>query len=106
MARLIDAEICLRKAWENFYKQEEEHQKNIKGYDIMRDQFYEQIGFECCQQTIVNAPTVDVVPISVLEDIKAEIKECQSRLNRHSDIYFGLNKALEIIEHKRKGENI
>ena len=71
--RLIDGDACLRKAWENFYKQEEEHKNNIEGYDIMRDQFYEQAGFECCQQTIVNEPTVDAVPISVLEDIKQEM---------------------------------
>lgn len=29
----------------------------------MRDQYYEQSGFECCQQTIVNAPTVEAIPI-------------------------------------------
>jgi hypothetical protein len=60
---LIDADICLHKAWQNFYKQEDEDQKNIDGYDLMRDQFYEQRGFECCQQTIVDAPTVEAVTI-------------------------------------------
>lgn len=59
--RLIDADICLDKAWQNFYKQEDEHEKNIDGYDIMRDRFYEQSGFECCQQTIVNEQPVEAI---------------------------------------------
>ncbi len=75
MGRLIDADICLNKAWQNFYKQEDEHKKNIDGYDIMRDQFYEQSGFECCQQTIVNAPTVKAIPLDRVEQIKQEVKE-------------------------------
>ena len=56
--RLIDAAICLNKAWQNFYKQEDEHEKNIDDYDIMRDRVFEQSGFECCQQAIVNALTI------------------------------------------------
>lgn len=53
MGKLIDADSCLHEAWQNFYKQEDEDRKNIDGYDIMRDEFYEQRGFECCQQTIL-----------------------------------------------------
>ena len=63
MGRLIDADVCLSKAWQNFFKQEDEHEKDIDDYDIMRDRFYEQSGFGCCQQTIVNAPTVEAIPI-------------------------------------------
>ena len=75
MGRLIDADICLIEAWQNFYKQEDEHEKNIDGYDIMRDQFYEQSGFECCQQTIVNAPTVEAIPKADYENrLKADLK--------------------------------
>lgn len=55
--RLIDADSTLTQAWENFYKQEEEHEKVYEDYDILRDRHFEQSGFECCQQTIVNAPT-------------------------------------------------
>ncbi len=56
--RLIDADKTLTIAWHKFWKQEEEHEKTIEGYDILRDRFYEQEGFECCQQTIVNAETI------------------------------------------------
>lgn len=56
--RLIDADKTLAIAWHKFWKQEEEHEKTIEGYDILRDRFYEQEGFECCQQTIVNAETI------------------------------------------------
>ncbi len=56
--RLIDADKTLTIAWHKFWNQEEEHEKTIEGCDILRDRFYEQEGFECCQQTIVNAETV------------------------------------------------
>lgn len=58
--RLIDADACLIDAWQRFYKQEDKHEKEIDDYDILRDRFYEQSGFECCQQAIVDAPTVQV----------------------------------------------
>ena len=81
MGRLIDADICLHKAWQNFYKQEDEHEKNIDGYDIMRDQLYEQSGFECCQQTIVNAPTVEAIPKDQYEArLKADLEAMLSEL--------------------------
>ena len=87
MGRLIDADICLNKAWQNFYKQEDEHEKNIDDYDILRDRFYEQSGFECCQQTIVNTPTVEAIPkveyearlnadmVAMMEELQSEIEE-------------------------------
>ncbi len=56
--RLIDADKTLTIAWHKFWKQEEEHEKTIEGYDILRDRFYEQAGFECCQQAIVNAEPI------------------------------------------------
>ena len=56
--RLIDADACLEKAWQDFYRQEDEHEKNHKDYDIFRDRLYEQAGFECCQQAIASAPTI------------------------------------------------
>ena len=85
--RLIDADTCLRKAWQNFYKHEDEQEKNIDGYDILLDRFYEQSGFECCQQTIVNAPTVEAIPkadyearlkadmVAMLENLDLQIDE-------------------------------
>ena len=37
MGKLFDADMCLKNAWQNFYKQEDEHEKNIDDYD--RDMF-------------------------------------------------------------------
>lgn len=90
MGRLIDADICLKKAWQNFYKQEEEHEKLYEDYDILRDRHFEQCGFECCQQTIVNTPTVEAIPkadyearlkadmVAMLTELRTEIdKQCK-----------------------------
>lgn len=55
--RLIDADSTLAKAWTNFYKHEDEWEKKDNGY-LPFGRTYEQNGFECCQQTIVNAPTI------------------------------------------------
>lgn len=60
--RLIDADLTLTQAWQNFHKQEDEHEKLYEDYDILRDRHFEQCGFECCQQTIVNASTVLTIP--------------------------------------------
>ena len=78
--RLIDADICLNKAWQNFYKQEDEHEKNIDGYDIVHDRFYEQSGFECCQQTIVEAPTVEAIPKA---DIQKALKKGSKDISKN-----------------------
>lgn len=83
--RLIDADACLNEAWQNFYNQEDDHEKNIDGYDIMRDQFYEQSGFECCQQAIVNAPTAEAIPRADYEeqlknDLAAIVLEIQNEI--------------------------
>lgn len=87
MGKLIDADICLNEAWQNFYKQEEEHEKLYEDYDILRDRHFEQCGFECCQQTIVNSPPVEAIPkaeyenrlkanmIAMLEDLDLQIDE-------------------------------
>lgn len=87
MGKLIDADICLEKAWQNFHKQEDEHEKNIDDYDILRDRFYEQSGFECCQQAIVNAQPVEAIPkdqyenrlkadkVAMLEEINIQFDE-------------------------------
>lgn len=55
--RLIDADETLAKAWTNFYAHEDEWQKKDPDY-LLLGRFYDQKGFECCQQTIVNAPTI------------------------------------------------
>jgi hypothetical protein len=55
--RLIDADNTLAKAWANFYKHEDEWEKKDKNY-LPFGRLYGQNGFECCQQTIVNAPTI------------------------------------------------
>ena len=55
--RLIDADQTLATAWANFYVHEDEWQKKDPDY-VPLGRFYDQNGFECCQQTIVNAPTI------------------------------------------------
>lgn len=94
MSRLIDADICLNKAWQNFYKQEDEHEKNIDGYDIMRDQFYEQSGFECCQQAIVNAPTVAAIPLDKIKQAREEM-EIASYSKGYDEVLEILDKLIE-----------
>ena len=55
--RLIDADKTLAIAWKNVYKHEDEWEKKDENY-LPIHRFYDQNGFECCQQTIVNAPTI------------------------------------------------
>ena len=55
--RLIDADKTLATAWANFYVHEDEWEKKDQNY-VPLGRSYDQNGFECCQQTIVNAPTV------------------------------------------------
>lgn len=55
--RLIDADSTLATAWTNFYKHEDEWEKKDNNY-LPFGRMYDQNGFECCQQTIVNAPTI------------------------------------------------
>lgn len=55
--RLIDADKTLEVAWQDFYKHEEEWEEKDENY-LPLHRFYDQNGFECCQQTIVNAPTI------------------------------------------------
>lgn len=115
MGKLIDADICLEKAWQNFHKQEDEHEKNIDDYDILRDRFYEQSGFECCQQAIVNAQPVEAIlkadyenrlkadMVAMLTEIQLEIEElcidtplseCEEDMNR------GIELAADAIQQK------
>lgn len=55
--RLIDADKTLEVAWQNFYRHEDEWGEKDEDY-LPLHRFYDQNGFECCQQTIVNAPTI------------------------------------------------
>jgi len=55
--RLIDADKTLATAWTNFYNHEDVWEKKDKDY-LPFGRMYDQNGFECCQQTIVNAPTI------------------------------------------------
>ena len=55
--RLIDADRTIATAWTNFYKHEDEWEKKDNDY-LPIGRIYDQNGFECCQQTIVNAPTI------------------------------------------------
>ena len=51
-----------------------------------------------CSLRIKNAPTVDAVPISVIEDIKADIEAA-----RYGLINDGLDAALRIIDKHTEG---
>lgn len=55
--RLIDADRTIATAWTNFYRHEDEWEKKDNDY-LPFGRMYDQNGFECCQQTIVNAPTI------------------------------------------------
>ena len=55
--RLIDADKTLATAWRNFYAHEDEWEQKDPNY-LPIGRGYDQNGFECCQQTIVNAPTI------------------------------------------------
>ena len=55
--RLIDADRTLATAWTSFYKHEDEWEKKDNDY-LPIGRLYDQNGFECCLQTIVNAPTI------------------------------------------------
>ena len=96
--RLIDADETLHEAWRNFYKQEDEHERNIDGYDIMRDRFYEQSGFECCQQTIVNAPTVEAIPKDLLEKAINHVEDYVCNHEKDTVKAQGMCDALTMIE--------
>ena len=102
--RLIDADICLNKAWQNFYKQEDDH-RHLNDYDIMRDQYYEQSGFECCQQTIVNSPTVEAIPKADYENrLKTDMVAILTEINEHWDndpsYIEGLHDSEMVIQQK------
>lgn len=109
MRKLIDADSCLHEAWQNFYKQEDEDRKNIDGYDIMRDEFYEQRGFECCQQTIVNAKPIEAILkadlVAILDKMRAEIENhCSLAKEDHCKYcsrclsMMGVREILELID--------
>lgn len=98
MGRLIDADICLNKAWHNFYKQEVEHEKNIDGYDILHDRLYEQSGFECCQQTIVNAPTVEAISKDQINKAIEKIEQYICDVETDTVKAQGMAQALDIFE--------
>lgn len=55
--RLIDADRTIATTWTNFYKHEDEWEKKDNDY-LPIGRMYDQNGFECCQQTIVNATTI------------------------------------------------
>lgn len=55
--RLIDADKCIKQAWNDFYKHEEEWEKKDQDYVGVK-RFYDQNGFECCLKTIGESPTV------------------------------------------------
>ena len=55
--RLIDADKCIKQAWNDFYNHEDEWEKKDKDY-LPFGRFYDQNGFECCLKTIGESPTV------------------------------------------------
>ena len=69
--RLIDADRTIATAWTNFYKHEDEWEKKDNDY-LPIGRIYDQNGFECCQQTIVNAPTIIEADKEVAEEERFE----------------------------------
>ena len=67
--RMIDADKTLEVAWQDFYKHEKEWEEKDKNY-LPLHRFYDQNGFECCQQTIVNAPTIIEADKEAVNDSK------------------------------------
>ena len=65
--RLIDADKCIRQAWSDFYKHEDEWEKKDPDY-IGVKRLHDQNGFECCLKTICESPTI-------IEADKAESEE-------------------------------
>lgn len=55
--RLIDADKCIKQAWNDFYKYEEEWEKKDPDYVGVK-RLHDQNGFECCLKTIGKSPTV------------------------------------------------
>lgn len=55
--RLIDADKCIKQAWNDFYKHEEEWEKKDPDYVGVK-RLHDQNGFECCLKTIGESPTV------------------------------------------------
>ena len=66
-------------------------------------------------ERIQNAPTVDAIPISIIEDIKAEIKSiCENTIYPpddtffrevvDEDYFFGLEYAIKIIDKHTSGK--
>lgn len=55
--RLIDADKCIKQAWNDFYKHEDEWEKKDPDY-IGVKRLHDQNGFECCLKTIGESPTV------------------------------------------------
>lgn len=55
---------------------------------------------------IVTAPTVEAIPISVIEDIKAEIEEVRKSALGYPNWEYakGLNKSIEIIDKHISGK--
>ena len=53
-------------------------------------------------QALADTPTVDAIPMSVIEDIKAEIEEKSDLLMKHGGVYehsaYGLDYAILIID--------
>lgn len=55
--RLIDADKCVKQAWNDFYKHEDEWEKKDPDYVGVK-RLHDQNGFECCLKTICESPTV------------------------------------------------
>jgi len=70
------------------------------------EKFYTTNYFKHITEMIDDAPTVDAVPLSVIEEIKAEINELPSYVARFNGgdfaIHIDKEKVLKIIDEKAK----
>ena len=83
---LINRDALLEKMWSDFYKLQEEHEKE-QGYEyIGTKRCLEQNGFECALKTVINFPKSeqtdgDLISKSVLDQIKWERDVAISQLH-------------------------
>ena len=93
--RLIDADLLNRKMYHEAFETDTDLQKWESGCWIRYKMF---------ENAIDNVPTVNAVPLSVIEDIKAEIKSLYDEPARYVPNYDAYAQWLEIIDKHISGK--
>lgn len=94
--RLIDADKLNAEMYHEAFETDTDLQKWESGCWIRYKMF---------ENAMENAPTVDAVPMSVIEDIKADIRQIVDEETEHDKTWArGLHYALCIIDKHMKGD--